>query len=167
MNIFILSKDQKKCVEYMFDKHIVKIILEIVQMLCTAKRLIDHDKEEELEGLYKIAHKNHPVTKWIRESEGNYIWTTKLLEEMHNEWRYRFGHSEEKFHKSYLVYKTIKQPKFEKVEMTNFPQAMPEQYKCENDAVTAYRNYYMSPEKSKLMSWKKREKPEWFVLPLK
>lgn len=161
MNIFILSKDQKKCVQYMYDKHVVKILLEIVQMLCTTKRVLDGECGD-FEGLYKIAHVNHPVTKWIRESEANYLWTTNLLEEMHNEWRYRFGHPDTKFHKSYLVYKLIKQPKFEKKELTEFPQAMPEIYKCKGDAVKAYRDYYRSPDKLKLMSWKNRERPDWF-----
>jgi hypothetical protein len=40
---------------------------------------------------------------------------------------------------------------------------MPVEYKCE-DAVVAYRNYYMSEEKRKIASWKKkRAKPEWYV----
>ena len=45
-----------------------------------------------------------------------------------------------------------------------FRMRYPEQYKT-NDAVQAYRNYYMSEEKQKIASWKKkREKPEWYIL---
>jgi hypothetical protein len=40
---------------------------------------------------------------------------------------------------------------------------MPDQYKHE-DAVVAYRNYYMSEEKQKIATWnKKREAPEWYI----
>jgi hypothetical protein len=45
--------------------------------------------------------------------------------------------------------------------LTPFAQAMPDEYKHE-DAVIAYRQYYQSPEKRRLASWKKRPKPEWF-----
>jgi len=89
MNLFIISLCQKEIAQWMFDKHIVKIILEAVQLLCTAKRLIDPDDPIN-EELYKIAHKNHPVNIWVRQSYQNFIWTLKLVNEMHKEWRYRF-----------------------------------------------------------------------------
>ena len=66
MNIFILSLIQKKIAEFMMDKHVSKILLESVQMLCSAKRVLD---PENCEGLYKMAHKNHPVTIWCRKSK--------------------------------------------------------------------------------------------------
>ena len=45
MNLFILSWNFKECAEYLFDKHVSKILLEIVQMLCTAIQLVDPDNE--------------------------------------------------------------------------------------------------------------------------
>jgi hypothetical protein len=40
---------------------------------------------------------------------------------------------------------------------------MPVQYKHE-DAVQAYRNYYMSEEKQKIATWnKKRAAPSWYI----
>jgi len=48
-----------------------------------------------------------------------------------------------------------------KVELTPFAQAMPEQYKIKDNAVEAYRNYYLN-EKKDICKWTKREKPEWF-----
>ena len=41
MNIFYLDKDPKKAAEYSCDKHVVKMILESAQMLCTAHRVQD------------------------------------------------------------------------------------------------------------------------------
>jgi hypothetical protein len=101
MNLFILSKNHKEIAEYMTDKHIVKIILEAVQMLCGAYHIIMPDADHS--NLYKITHKNHPVSIWVRESLDNFLWTLELCDAMHNEWRYRFNHPEIRFHKSYLL----------------------------------------------------------------
>jgi hypothetical protein len=169
MNLFILSLIQKEIAQYMMDKHVSKILLEAVQMLCSAKRILDPDDEVTNNSIYKLAHKNHPVTIWCRKSKENFIWVLDLIEELHNEWRYRYKHPETKFHKSYLMSLILKQnipsdDKFEEVGLTRFALAMPEQYKTD-DAIESYRNYYMSAEKQKIASWKKlREKPEWYII---
>ena len=41
MNIFYLDKDPVKAAKYSCDKHVVKMILESAQMLCTAHRVQD------------------------------------------------------------------------------------------------------------------------------
>ena len=41
MNIFYVDRDPVKAAQMMCDKHIVKMILESAQMLCTAKRVLD------------------------------------------------------------------------------------------------------------------------------
>lgn len=168
MNLFILSLSQKETAEWMFDSHIVKIILEAVQMLCTAKLLLDPDDPENNK-LYKIAHKNHPVSIWVRKSYANYIWTLKLVNEMHNEWRFRYNHPPTKYHKSYLIayHLLINRPskdKFEYIGLTSFAQAMPEEYKVHNNAVQAYKLYYMSEPKKKLAKWTKRSPPAWYIM---
>jgi hypothetical protein len=168
MNLFILSLIQKEIAEFMMDKHISKIMLEAVQMLCSAKRILDPDDKIN-DKLYKIAHKNHPVTIWCRKSKANYMWTIDLIEEMHNEWRYRYDHPNTKFHKSYLISLILKEnipsdDKFEELILTPFALAMPVEYKLE-DPVESYRNYYMSKEKQRIASWnKKRNKPDWYIL---
>jgi len=91
-----------------------------------------------------------------------------LIEELHNEWRFRYGHPETKYHKSYLVAQILREnipsdDSFEEKGLTRFALAMPEQYKTD-DPVESYRNYYMSEEKQRIATWKKRrEKPEWYV----
>ena len=85
MNLFILSLCFQECVESMFDKHVSKILLEAVQMLCTTMQIVDPDNPvKDKVKIYKIAHKNHPVTIWMRASLDNYIWTLNLVEAMHN-----------------------------------------------------------------------------------
>lgn len=155
MNLFILSLSKRNIAKYMIDKHISKIILEAVQMLCTAARVYGDTNPI----LYKLAHKNHPVTKWCRASLGNYLWTIRLIDEMHKEWQYRYQH--QKIHKSYIVAQYLREnpPAFEHIEMTPFALAMPEKYKTD-DPIESYRNYYMS---KKFATWKNREKPYWFI----
>jgi len=167
MNLFILSLIQKEIANYMMDKHVSKILLEAVQMLCSAKRILDPEDEVN-ERIYKLAHKNHPVTIWCRKSKANFLWTLDLVEELHNEWRFRYNHSNTKFHKSYLMAMVLREnipsdDKFEEQRLTPFALAMPVEYKTE-DPVESYRKYYMSKEKQKIATWNKgRNKPEWYV----
>ena len=165
MNLFILSWIQREIAECMMDKHVAKILLEAVQMLCSAKRILDPDDKIN-DKLYKLAHKNHPVTIWCRTSRENFIWTLDLIEELHKEWKYRYGHPETKMHKSYLVALILREnipTNFPEEGLTTFALAMPDEYKGE-DPIEAYRKYYMSPDKQRIASWKKkRSKPDWYV----
>uniref|UniRef100_A0A6C0I3W3 Uncharacterized protein n=1 Tax=viral metagenome TaxID=1070528 RepID=A0A6C0I3W3_9ZZZZ len=168
MNLFILSLNFKECAEAMFDKHVSKMMLEAVQMLCTTMHLVDPDNEvSQVIKLYKIAHKNHPVTIWMRSSLANYIWTLDLVDAMHEEWKYRYDHPAEKLHKSYIVATYLRKyaptaDKFPETGLTTFAQAMPTECKSE-DAVEAYRRYYQTPDKQKIATWKKREQPTWYA----
>ena len=174
MNLFILSLDPARTAEQMMDKHVNKILLEAVQMLSTAMRILTPEIPEDLSNsIYKLAHKNHPVTIWCRTSRANFIWTLDLADALHTEWKYRYGHPETKIHKSYLVAQILranipaddKFPCPESEGVTPFALAMPDQYKDpENDAVKSYRAYYMSPEKRRIASWtKRRSAPAWWL----
>lgn len=152
----------------MFDKHISKMIIEAAQMLSTAKHILDPFKDEE-DGagiIYAISHKNHPVSIWIRTSLENYLWTLDMVDAMHEEWRFRYGHGENKYHNSFIIaqyLRTYAPPadRFPERGLTPFAQAMPEEYKSD-DAVESYRKYYQSPDKRRIASWKKREVPVWW-----
>jgi hypothetical protein len=188
MNLFILSLDPAKTAEYMMDKHIAKIILEAVQMLCTTQRLLMTDASQVDPCVYKIAHKNHPVTIWCRASQANFIWTLDLVDAMHAEWKYRYAHPAQKQHKSYIVAQYLRQnmppaAAFERVKvtgiMTPFALAMPDEFKIRAvtshegtgtshgvdayDAVASYRSYYLSEPKRRIAKWGKlRGMPVWY-----
>lgn len=168
MNLFILSLNFQECAEFMFDKHVSKILLEAVQMLCTTMHLVDPENPiHDIVKLYKIAHKNHPVTIWMRTSLANYMWTLDLVEAMHNEWKFRYNHPAEKMHKSYIVATYLRKyapsiDKFPTIGLTPFALAMPVECKT-SDPIESYRIYYQTPEKQKIASWKKRGKPAWYV----
>ena len=72
MNIFILDKDPKTAAEYHCDKHVIKMILETAQMLCTAHW------ETGSQAPYRATHKNHPCTKWTRLNTSNYKWLKNI-----------------------------------------------------------------------------------------
>jgi hypothetical protein len=174
MNLFILSLDPARAAEEMMDKHVNKILLEAVQMLCTAMRVLEPELNESVaNSLYKLAHKNHPVTIWCRTSRANFIWTLDLVDALHAEWKYRYGHPETKIHKSYQVAQILranipadeKFPSPESRGVTPFALAMPIEYKDpEGDAVKSYRAYYMSPEKRRIATWtKRRSAPSWWL----
>ena len=174
MNLFILSLDPARAAEEMMDKHVNKILLEAVQMLCTAMRVLEPELNESVaNSLYKLAHKNHPVTIWCRTSRANFIWTLDLVDALHAEWKYRYGHPETKIHKSYQVAQILranipaddKFPSPESRGVTPFALAMPVEYKDpEGDAVKSYRAYYMSPEKRRIATWtKRRSAPSWWL----
>ena len=95
MNIFYLHQDPVKAAQYQYNKHVVKMILESAQMLCTAHHCID---TEFADVPYKIAHKNHPSTVWARRSANNYEWLYHHFVALSAEYKRRYG----KDHLSYI-----------------------------------------------------------------
>ena len=144
----------------MCDKHVVKMILESAQMLSTAHRVVDGDYRADRGGFYKIAHKNHPSTIWVRASSENYRWLWKHFDALLKEYTHRYG----KHHATERLRNILYMPPLNIVHgvpLTDPPQCMPELCKGE-DTVLAYQNYYII-EKSGFARWTKREIPTWFL----
>ncbi len=153
MNIFFLDYDPKKCAQYHNDKHVVKMILETAQLLCGVHWVIGN------EAPYKLSHKNHPCSIWVRSSLENYLWLCELGLELCIEYEYRYG----KKHKTYdvIMWCILNKPNISDVEFTTPPLAMPDHCKIENNPIKSYRNYYMI-EKSSFCKWKGRDVPNWY-----
>ena len=154
MNIFVLDLDPKKCAQYHANKHVIKMILESAQLLCGVHWVLGG------EAPYKLSHKNHPCSIWVRECVENYVWLCDLGLELCKEYTYRYG----KRHKSQDVIEwcLVNQPNLiENGDITKFALAMPDEYKV-MDVVESYRNYYMGAKKD-LCEWKNRPAPEWFL----
>lgn len=164
MNIFFLSSDPKEAAQFHNDRHVVKMILETAQLLSTAHAILDNDGQQ-VEGLYKPTHKNHPCAIWVRESHKNYDWTFDLFEALLQEYTHRF-HKKHKSEELYLL--LAERPRniywaenHEQKNYTSLPAlAMPEQYKT-SDPVQSYRDYYIN-EKSHLAKWTNRPVPYWW-----
>lgn len=153
MNIFILDKDIKQCAKYHCDQHVVKMILESVQLLCTALN------KKGFVTPYKSTHMKHPSVLWVEESYDNFIWLRDLTVALNDEYKYRYNKQND--HKSMAVLPNIEQYAFPAIGLTPFPQAMPDIYKVDGDAVAAYRQFYRG-DKAKFAKWTKRAVPSWF-----
>lgn len=152
MNIFILDNDIKLCAQYHCDQHVVKMILESVQLLCTALN------KKGFETPYKSTHMKHPCVLWVEESYDNFLWLTELVRELNAEYQFRYDKSAD--HKSMAVLAQIQQHTYPALGLTEFAQAMPDEYKIPGDAVHAYRRFYAG-EKMSFARWTKRELPAW------
>ena len=150
MNIFVLDKNPHVAAMYACDKHVVKMILESAQMLCSV--------HPEGTATYKRGFYNHPCTKWVRASSENYDWLIEHARALCTEYTRRYG----KVHKSEKVidWCDANRPELPDVGLTPFAQAMPEDYKNE-DAVEAYRTYYRN-DKRRFATWKDVDPPTWF-----
>lgn len=160
MNIFYLDKNPSTCAQYHCDKHVVKMVLETAQLLCTAHRVLDGDNDDFTNKLYKKTHVNHPCALWVRQSSNHYQWLYELFKELSNEYTKRYG----KTHLSWQKFKDLLKvtPKnIKNQEFVDPPQCMPDQYKCDN-TVKAYKNYYIG-EKVYFAKWNKLNNiPEWW-----
>ncbi|NLS12605.1 hypothetical protein HGP28_06770 [Vibrio sp. SM6] len=152
MNIFVLDENIERCAQYHCDQHAVKMILESVQLLCTALN------KKGFTTPYKSMHLKHPCVLWVEESYDNFEWLVGLTRELNREYRYRYD--KDKDHKSIAVLDEIQSIAFERRGLTPFPQAMPEEFKVEGDPVQAYRNFYLG-DKLRFAKWTKRDVPAW------
>ena len=156
MNIFVLDHSPEKAARYHCDQHVVKMILESAQMLCTAA--IAHG----IQAPYRPTHVKHPCTLWIGQSSANWDWLVALAAALNQEYKRRFGHTTD--HKSWTVITQLEKPRsFPQHHLTPFAQAMPEKYRNPADTVAAYRAFYIG-EKASFATWKYSEQPAWFRL---
>jgi hypothetical protein len=158
VNIFYLDRDPVVAAQMMCDKHVVKMILESAQMLSTAHRVLDGDEHANNVGMYKMTHKNHPSTIWVRANYENYDWLHEHMEALMTEYTYRYGkhHATER-----LIHSLWEHPKnITHGYFTDPPQCMPDNCKSAVSTITAYRTYYIV-EKLGFATWKRRTKPEW------
>ena len=157
MNIFYLDEDLKKCAKYHLDKHVIKMILEHAQILCSALIL------RGAKAPYKLTHQKHPCVLWASKSLENWIWLKKLTKELNKEFKYRWDKKED--HKSYKVILELKNPEkfIPSLGITERPQAMPEEYKIKGNPIKAYRKYYFF-DKLKFLKYTKRKIPYWLKI---
>lgn len=175
MNIFFLAKNARECAKYHCNKHVVKMILEYAQILCTTHRVIDgtliqnksnrkiwifNDSRENT--FYKSTHVNHPSVVWARQTTHNYNWLYSLFSHLCSEYEYRY-------HKTHLSWKKLNEYlKYPPAHLssdlpfTTPPLAMPDTCKIPDAAVESYRKYYIL-EKASFCKWTNRSIPEWFL----
>ena len=154
MNIFVLDQDIERCARCHCDAHVSKMILESVQILCTALN------KKGMQAPYRSTHVKHPCVLWVEESHDNFRWLARLARALNREYRYRYERDRD--HASIAVLDQVEGMRFESRGLTEFAQAMPEHYKVPGDAVAAYRAFYLG-EKAAFARWTRRAPPAWWV----
>jgi len=155
MNIFVLSYSPVKAAQYQCDKHVVKMCLESVQLLCTVLRLKGYNSDK----LYKMTHKNHPTTLSLLDNRTNLSWLLAHTAALFREYTYRYG----KVHKSNDIFieclrmlpsDIVRDKPFSIAKVTNNDK---------QDIVESYREYYKSKRGIMDMRWTGRSIPEWLL----
>ncbi len=155
MNIFFLHTNPVIAALMMCDKHVIKMILESVQLLWAAQYSVSpnlsHLKpylhELDSDRPYKKTHFNHPSSIWVRSDISHYSWLIKHVSALHQIYYDHFGH---KIHKcfSHITFLAEHPPFLPASGLFNFPpQAMPDNYKSDN-AFQSYRQYYVNDKMS-------------------
>ena len=183
MNIFYVDKNPETAAKMMCDKHIIKMILESAQMLCTAKRVLDGteyvdrtkngrkitrwrlENPNEEATIYKAGWLGHPSTIWVMKSAYNYIWLYKHMMALNEEYKLRYNKDVDHVSIQKLG-ELLKQPPKNanlKAIATDATPAMPDECKIPGDVVGSYRKYYIL-YKNYFAKWSApRSAPDWYV----
>lgn len=169
MNLFLLSLIRSECVRWYADKHIVKMILELAQLLYGVWGVIEDPSWRNYapEGSYKTTHINHPIAVWMRQNKQNYEFAASYAQPMLAEYSRRYGkiHGCQR-HLDWLVSNTP--PHLPDGVLTQMPQAMPDEFKVNDgcgtmdDTVLAYKNYYVGFKVKEIqITYTNTEWPYW------
>ena len=170
MNLFFLHHDPVKCAEYHCDKHVVKMIIELAQMMYTA-HILNNSVNLPENSYRKISNHNHPTAVWVRKSMGNYKYCSILCINLCKEYTYRYKriHKTEKhaqwLSENFPTFTQISYVKAVKLVSSKYfttpvPLAMPDDSMC-NNVFYSYRKYYRLHKKD-FAVWTNRPIPYWF-----
>ena len=184
MNIFYVDKNPETAAKMMCDKHIIKMILESAQMLCTAKRVLDGteyvdrtkngrkitrwrlDNPNEEATIYKAGWLGHPSTQWVMKSAYNYIWLYKHMMALNEEYKLRWQKDKDHTSITKLGQLLSVPPINARIDVigTDATPAMPDHCKVPGDSVASYRKYYII-EKRRFAKWEKPNAvmPDWYA----
>ena len=189
MNLFLLAAKIDECAQYHCNKHCIKMILELTQMLYSAWWFgRDVFPLPELDPLpndpYRPTHKNHPVSIWVRADPKHYNWTLALAFALSKQYYMRYG----KFHACQAHLERLQalgapenigtetyDPPIGKRATIGFPNGI-KYFDCaihddlfpscavytdgQLNAIETYRKYYQTKNWS--MKWKNMSPPHWY-----
>ena len=165
VNIFFLDTNPKKCAKYYCNKHVNKILIEILQILSQAHHYLGN-KNPPYKKCLMIKDTLAPY-KWATLSTGNYNYCADLAYYLLLEYKFRYNNREHKCENAVLWLRNniptdIKIGRRTKFLLTENVKIYSRYYK---NIVEASRLVYVD-FKCKNDNWGKREIPSWFV-PLK
>lgn len=156
MNIFVLDERPWRCAELHCDAHVIKMILETTQMLCTVQRGAGNQDPE----LYRATHANHPCTKWAGATRRQYEWTWNLLHALHVQYAERY----EKVHASIFLAERLRDAPdgLPDLPLDSFVFCGPDECR-EASVIASYRNLYNLKNRTfkRSMTWTRATRPDW------
>ena len=165
MNIFVVNEDPRLAACDLPDKLTCKMPTESLQLLTpwAYNELGAYIQKPDGTnyGIKGFAH--HPCSRWLYDSPSNVAWVIAHGLSMCAEYSRRYGG---KTHGSQLGLLQVRKlfiynfPGVSWEEHTEFVQAMPDEFKVQGDAVTAYRNYINGYKG--YAEWRYSEKPDWW-----
>jgi hypothetical protein len=189
VNTFVLSYDPREAARFHCNKHVVKMILESAQMLCTShwlhllysedkslndfKRVRDaqawlyENTPKDLQPPWKLTHARHPCTLWTASNVANYSWQLNLCKALLHEYKLRYN----KVHKTSYEAKWLSKNLplgIKEGYLENFPVCMKDDFKVYRedgtiDVVASYKQYYIK-DKVRFAKWEPKTKtPQWFL----
>ena len=93
MNIFVLHENAREAARAQCDKHVPKMFLESLQLLCNVVPDYLRDTGRPLRGgagLFKPTHLHHPCARWVAEKDGNWAWLLHHAQVLNEEYGRRF-----------------------------------------------------------------------------
>ena len=157
MNIFYTDECPIKSAQNQCDKHVVKMILESAQMLCS----VHHRYNSKVKHLYKPTHTKHPSTIWAGDSQQNYEWLYNHFIALCDEYEHRYS-------RVHLTRVKLEKPLnnipvgIPNIGMTKLRLAITDKTFHKKCPIKSYRKYYISKQFNFPMVWTKRTKPRWF-----
>jgi len=187
MNIFILDENPIYAAKMYCDKHVPKMVVELLQQLGSA--VIRHGATPDMMPLTKAGkplrggYHNHPATRWVGESRNNFIWACCHAAMLCDEYTKRFGKIH--FCETGIEHLFTMQEIIPEGNLTPYALCMPDEHRPDyihvashpfdvitdeggnkithatgNLAVAAYRDYYHTKT---FAEWNKsRDAPEWW-----
>ena len=176
MNIFFLSLIPSIAAKWHCDRHVVKMVLESVQILYVVHWLTRSDDTEWIKSAplngsgnhgYKKTHVKHPSVLWALESKTNYNWLLDLGFALHDEFRLRYGKDHSVL--PHLHWLKVTEPLIHVEEDVFTPPKLAMPQECKDyaeknklDASGAYQYYYIN-NKLGFISYRNLEIPPFLT----
>jgi hypothetical protein len=157
MNIYVLSDSPAVAAHMLCDAHVVNGPVQCVRIAAAVWRWFK--AERRLQGIsYPEVPVQHPCVRWVIHNVSNHNWFEAYALQVCHEYERRFKNRPAPWQQ--IIQVCDAPAALRKEPMTPFTQRMPERYRVPQDAVAAYRAYYLG-EKMHFARWRHTEPPYW------
>ena len=161
MNIFRYSDDPIECAQWAPNMHVGKLAIEMAQLLSNAHHMLDRDTlyyKKRKNKLCRINNPHHPLSRWVCESQANYVWVYQYFDALCMEYALRYDKTHGIYLRNYILKFTPSNiPALST--MTPMPLCIPHDLH-KRGMHEGYREY-LRREKKHLHRWKRRMPPTW------